>query len=175
MDFTSVPEVLRDTLGRWWERADAQAVFRDAYVSLPERYRAELPRVAAGSEFIAAALIQDLKQRGMLDDTLVVWGGEFGRTINCQGNLSPENYGRDHHPRSFTVWLVGGGIKAGISYGGTDDYCYNITENAVHVHDLNATLLHCLGVDHTKLTYRYQGRDFRLTDVNGVVVRDILA
>ena len=135
----------------------------------------QLPPQCLDTDQPSAALVQDLKQRGMLDDTLVIWGGEFGRTVYCQGNLSPENYGRDHHPRCFTVWLAGGGIKAGISYGGTDDYCYNITENAVHVHDLNATLLHCLGVDHTKLTYRYQGRDFRLTDVNGVVVRDILA
>jgi hypothetical protein len=135
----------------------------------------QLPPQCLDTDQPSAALVQDLKQRGMLDDTLVIWGGEFGRTVYCQGNLSPENYGRDHHPRCFTVWLAGGGIKAGISYGRTDDYCYNITENAVHVHDLNATLLHCLGVDHTKLTYRYQGRDFRLTDVNGVVVRDILA
>jgi hypothetical protein len=135
----------------------------------------QLPPQCRDTDQASAALILDLKQRGMLDDTLVVWGGEFGRTVYCQGNLSPENYGRDHHPRCFTVWMAGGGIKAGLSYGETDDYSYNITENPVHVHDMNATLLHCLGVDHTKLTYRYQGRDFRLTDVHGTVVKDLLA
>ena len=135
----------------------------------------QLPPQCLDTDQPSAALIQDLKQRGMLDDTLVVWGGEFGRTIYCQGNLSPENYGRDHHPRCFTVWLSGGGIKPGLTYGETDDYSYNITENPVHVHDLNATLLSCLGIDHTKLIYRYQGRDFRLTDVHGTVVKDILA
>jgi hypothetical protein len=135
----------------------------------------QLPPQCRDTDQPSAALIQDLKQRGMLDDTLVVWGGEFGRTVYCQGNLSPENYGRDHHPRCFTVWMAGGGIKAGLSYGETDDYSYNITENPVHVHDMNATLLHCLGVDHTKLTYRYQGRDFRLTDVHGTVVKELLA
>ena len=135
----------------------------------------QLPPQCRDTDQPSAALIQDLKQRGMLDDTLVVWGGEFGRTVYCQGNLSPENYGRDHHPRCFTVWMAGGGIKPGISYGETDDYSYNITEDPVHVHDMNATLLHCLGVDHTKLTYRYQGRDFRLTDVHGTVVKELLA
>jgi hypothetical protein len=135
----------------------------------------QLPPQCMDTDQPSAALIQDLKQRGMLDDTLVIWGGEFGRTVYCKGNLSPENYGRDHHPRCFTVWLAGGGIKAGLSYGETDDYSYNIVENPVHVHDLNATLLHCLGIDHTKLTYRYQGRDFRLTDVHGTVVKDLLA
>jgi hypothetical protein len=135
----------------------------------------QLPPQCLDTDQPSAALIQDLKQRGMLDDTLVVWGGEFGRTVYCQGNLSPENYGRDHHPRCFTVWMAGGGTKGGLSYGETDDYSYNITENPVHVHDMNATLLHCLGVDHTKLTYRYQGRDFRLTDVHGTVVKDLLA
>ena len=135
----------------------------------------QLPPQCMDTDQPSAALIQDLKQRGMLADTLVVWGGEFGRTIYCQGNLAPENYGRDHHPRCFTVWLSGGGIKPGLTYGETDDYSYNITENPVHVHDLNATLLSCLGIDHTKLIYRYQGRDFRLTDVHGTVVKDILA
>jgi len=135
----------------------------------------QLPPQCRDTDQASAALISDLKQRGMLDDTLVVWGGEFGRTVYCQGNLSPESYGRDHHPRCFTVWMAGGGVKAGLSYGETDDYSYNITENPVHVHDMNATLLHCLGVDHTKLTYRYQGRDFRLTDVHGTVVKDLLA
>ena len=135
----------------------------------------QLPPQCQDTDQASAALITDLKQRGMLDDTLVIWGGEFGRTVYCQGNLSPENYGRDHHPRCFTVWMAGGGIKGGVSYGETDDYSYNITDKPVHVHDMNATLLHCLGVDHTKLTYRYQGRDFRLTDVHGSVVKDLLA
>jgi len=111
------------------------------------------------------ALIQDLKQRGLLDDTLVIWGGEFGRTIYCQGELTPENYGRDHHPKCFTVWLAGGGIKPGMVYGETDEFSYNITENPVHIHDLNATILHCLGIDHTRLSYKFQGLDMRLTGV----------
>lgn len=140
-----------------------------------EGVQRQLPPQCLDTDQPSAALIQDLKQRGMLDDTLVIWGGEFGRTVYCQGTLSPENYGRDHHPRCFSMWLAGGGIKPGMSYGATDDYSYNITENPVHVHDLNATLLHCLGIDHTKLTYRYQGRDFRLTDVHGSVVKDLLA
>ncbi len=122
----------------------------------------------------AAALIRDLKQRGMLDDTLVVWGGEFGRTVYCQGVLSKEEYGRDHHPRCFSMWMAGGGIAPGVSYGETDDYSYNVVKDPVHVHDLQATLLHCLGVDHTRLTYRFQGRYFRLTDVHGQVVKPIL-
>jgi len=122
-----------------------------------------------------AALIQDLKQRGMLDDTLVVWGGEFGRTVYSQGTLTKENYGRDHHPRNFTMWLAGGGIKEGQVFGQTDDFSYNITENPVHVHDLNATILHLLGINHERLTYRFQGRDFRLTDVHGQVVSGLLA
>lgn len=123
----------------------------------------------------SAALIKDLKQRGMLDDTLVIWGGEFGRTVYCQGKLTRENYGRDHHPRCFTKWMAGGGVKPGIVYGETDDFSYNVTKDPVHIHDLNATVLHCLGVDHERLTYRHQGRDFRLTDVHGKVVNDILA
>ena len=123
----------------------------------------------------AAALVKDLKQRGMLEDTLVVWGGEFGRTIYCQGKLTRTNYGRDHHPRCFSVWMAGGGIRPGVVYGKTDDFCYNIVENPVHIHDLNATILHCLGLDHEKLTYRFQGRDFRLTDVHGEVITDLLA
>lgn len=121
-----------------------------------------------------AALVKDLRRRGMLDDTLVVWAGEFGRTVYSQGTLTPTNYGRDHHPRCFTIWLAGGGIKPGISYGRTDDFSYNITENPVDVHDLHATLLHVLGIDHERLTYRHQGRDFRLTDVSGKVIRPIL-
>ncbi|MFN0198801.1 MAG: DUF1501 domain-containing protein [Planctomycetaceae bacterium] len=121
-----------------------------------------------------AGLIKDLKQRGMLDDTLVVWGGEFGRTVYSQGTLTNENYGRDHHPRNFCYWLAGGGIKGGLTYGETDDFSYNIVDKPVHIHDLNATIMHCLGIDHERLTFRYQGRDFRLTDIHGNVVRDIL-
>ena len=117
----------------------------------------------------------DLKQRGMLDETLVMWGGEFGRTVYCQGRLTAEDYGRDHHPRCFTVWMAGGGIKPGNVMGETDDYGYNITQDPVHVHDLQATILQCLGIDHTRLTYKYQGRHFRLTDVHGNVVRQLLA
>jgi hypothetical protein len=105
----------------------------------------------------------------------VVWGGEFGRTVYCQGKLTADDYGRDHHPRCFTLWLAGGGIKPGITYGETDDYGYNITRDAVHVHDLHATLLHCLGIDHTRLTFKFQGRHHRLTDVHGTVVKDMLA
>jgi hypothetical protein len=111
------------------------------------------------------ALITDLKQRGLLDDTLVIWGGEFGRTIYCQGGLTRENYGRDHHPRCFPIWMAGGGIKPGIVYGETDDFSYNITENPVHIHDMNATILHCLGIDHTRLSVKFQGLDVRLTGV----------
>ena len=122
-----------------------------------------------------AALIRDLKQRGLLDDTLVIWGGEFGRTTYSQGKLEATNYGRDHHGRCFTMWLAGGGVKPGTIYGETDDFSYNIARDPVHVHDLNATLLHLLGLDHTKLTFRSQGRDFRLTDVHGEVVKGILA
>jgi hypothetical protein len=122
-----------------------------------------------------AGLIQDLKQRGMLEDTLVVWGGEFGRTVYCQGKLTHEDYGRDHHPRCFSMWMAGGGIKPGIVYGETDDFSYNIVKDPVHVHDLNATILACLGINHERLTYRFQGRDFRLTDVQGKVVSGLLA
>ena len=122
----------------------------------------------------AAGLIKDLKQRGMLEDTLVIWGGEFGRTVYSQGTLTMDNYGRDHHPRNYTMWMAGGGVKSGIVHGETDDFSYNITDKPVHIHDLNATILHCMGVNHEKLTYRFQGRDFRLTDVEGKVVQDIL-
>jgi hypothetical protein len=122
-----------------------------------------------------AGLVQDLKQRGMLDDTLVIWGGEFGRTVYSQGTLTHENYGRDHHPRCFTTWLAGGGVKPGLLYGQTDEFGYNIVENPVHVHDFQATVLHLLGIDHERFTYRYQGRRFRLTDVHGRVIRGILA
>ena len=120
------------------------------------------------------ALVKDLEERGLLEDTIVVWGGEFGRTVYSQGSLSVDEYGRDHHPRCFSTFMLGAGIKGGVTYGATDEYGYNITENPVSVHDLNATLLHLLGVTHTKLTYRYQGRDFRLTDVFGDVIKPIL-
>ena len=121
-----------------------------------------------------AALLQDLKMRDLLRDTLIVWGGEFGRTIYSQGGLTADNYGRDHHPRCFTLLLAGAGIRRGTTYGETDDYCYNIVRDPVHVHDLNATILHLLGVDHTRLTWKYQGRDFRLTDIHGTVVDGLL-
>jgi hypothetical protein len=123
----------------------------------------------------SAALIKDLKQRGLLDDTLVVWGGEFGRTVYCQGRLTADDYGRDHHPRCFTIWLAGGGIKRGVTFGETDDYSYNVVRDPVDVHDLHATLLHCLGIDHTRLTFKFQGRHYRLTDVHGSVVKGVLA
>ncbi|MBX3745685.1 MAG: DUF1501 domain-containing protein [Verrucomicrobiae bacterium] len=123
----------------------------------------------------SAALIQDLKRRGLLDDTLVVWGGEFGRTAYCQGELRKDNFGRDHHPRCYSIWMAGGGIRPGHVHGETDDLGYNIVRDGVHIHDLHATLLHCLGIDHERLTFRFQGRDFRLTDVAGKVVRPILA
>ncbi|MCI0639027.1 MAG: DUF1501 domain-containing protein [Gemmataceae bacterium] len=123
----------------------------------------------------SAALVKDLKQRGMLDDTLVIWGGEFGRTVFVQGDYTQERYGRDHHGRCFSLWMAGAGIRGGMTYGATDDYCYNVVENPVHVHDFQATVLHLLGIDHTRLTFRFQGRYYRLTDVHGNVVSDILA
>ncbi len=123
----------------------------------------------------AAALVQDLKQRGLLEDTLVIWGGEFGRTNYSQGKLTAKDYGRDHHPRCFTIWMAGGGVKPGLVYGETCEFGYNVVKNPVHVHDFHATLLHLLGLDHTRLTYQFQGRRFRLTDVQGEVVKDILA
>lgn len=122
----------------------------------------------------SAALVTDLKQRGLLDDTLVIWGGEFGRTNYSQGKLTNTNYGRDHHPRCYTLWMAGAGVKAGFTYGKTDDFGYNIVENPVHVHDFQATLMHMLGIDHERLTYKFQGRRFRLTDVHGEVVNDVL-
>ncbi|MFV1964399.1 MAG: DUF1501 domain-containing protein [Pirellulaceae bacterium] len=125
----------------------------------------DLPNQCRDIDQPSYALIQDLKQRGLLEDTLVVWGGEFGRTVYCQGNLTKENYGRDHHPRCFTVWMTGGGMKRGVVYGETDDFSYNIVENPVHIHDMNATILHCLGIDHRRLSYKVQGLDMRLTGV----------
>ena len=123
----------------------------------------------------AAALVVDLEQRGLLDDTVATWGGEFGRTVYCQGKLTPANYGRDHHPRCFSMWLAGGGVQPGLTWGETDDFSYNIVRDPVHVHDLNATLLHLLGIDHVRLTWKFQGRHYRLTDVHGNVVRELLS
>jgi uncharacterized protein (DUF1501 family) len=142
----------------------------DQHTNLPK----QLPGQCRDTDQGSAGLIADLAQRGLLEDTLVIWGGEFGRTVYCQEQLTAENYGRDHHPRCFTVWLAGGGFRPGMTYGATDDYSYNIAENPVSVHDLHATMLHCLGIDHERLTYRYQGRDFRLTDVHGRVVEEVL-
>jgi uncharacterized protein (DUF1501 family) len=142
----------------------------DHHTNLPGRIRSRAQEVDQAS----AALVTDLKQRGLLEDTLVIWGGEFGRTAYCQGELTADNYGRDHHPRCFTVWLAGGGVKPGITHGRTDDFSYNVVENGVHVHDLHATVLHLLGIDHERLTHRFQGRDYRLTDIAGRVIREIL-
>jgi hypothetical protein len=143
----------------------------DHHGGLPKGIRSECQQTDQPS----AALVRDLKRRGMLDDTLVVWGGEFGRTNYSQGALSANDYGRDHHPRCFTVWMAGGGVKPGYTHGATDEFGYNIVENGVHVHDFHATLLHLLGIDHERLTYRFKGRQFRLTDVHGNVIRDLLA
>jgi len=143
----------------------------DQHGALPTQIRGQCKDV----DQPAAALVKDLKQRGLLDETLVIWGGEFGRTVYSQGALSADNYGRDHHGRCFTMWVAGGGFKPGISYGETDDYCYNIVKDPVHVHDLNATALRSLGIDHTRLTFRFQGRDYRLTDIHGNVMNGLLA
>jgi hypothetical protein len=142
----------------------------DHHGKLPEG----MPKRCGETDQASAALIQDLKQRGMLDETLVIWGGEFGRTVYCQGRLTKTDYGRDHHPRCFTMWFAGGGMKPGTSIGATDDFSYNVTEHPVHVHDVQATILNCLGIDHTKLTWKFQGRNFRLTDVHGEIVRSVL-
>lgn len=143
----------------------------DQHDNLPDH----MSKQCRDTDQASAALVKDLKQRGLLDETLVVWGGEFGRTAYCQGTLTETNYGRDHHPRCFSVWLAGGGIRPGLVYGQTDDFSYNIVENPVEVFDLNATILHLLGVEHTQLTYRFQGRDFRLTDVHGKVLDALIA
>ena len=129
----------------------------------------------AQTDQASAALVTDLKRRGLLEDTLVVWGGEFGRTAYCQGKMTADDYGRDHHPRCFSIWMAGGGVKAGYAHGKTDDYGYNIVEGGVHVHDLHATMLELLGIEHERLTYKFQGRYFRLTDVSGNVVRELIA
>ena len=143
----------------------------DHHGGLPDR----MVQQCKETDQASSALIQDLKQRGLLDETLVVWGGEFGRTAYCQGAITDTTYGRDHHPRCFSLWLAGGGIKPGMVFGETDDYSYNIVRDPVHVHDLQATMLNQLGLDHTRLTYRFQGRDFRVTDIHGKVVSEILA
>jgi hypothetical protein len=143
----------------------------DQHTNLPKQIRGQ----CRDTDQPSAALLKDLMARGLLDDTLVIWGGEFGRTVYSQGELTADNYGRDHHPRCFTVWLAGGGIKAGLTFGETDDFSYNIVRDPVEVYDLNATILHLLGIEHTRLTYRFQGRDFRLTDVHGKVVKDVIA
>jgi hypothetical protein len=135
----------------------------------------KLPALARDTDQPSAGLVQDLKQRGMLDDTLVIWGGEFGRTPYAQGSPKPDSYGRDHHGRVFSLWMAGGGVKRGHSYGSSDDYGFNVVDGGVHVHDLQATILHLLGIYHEKLTYFFQGRHFRLTDVSGRVVKEILA
>lgn len=134
-----------------------------------------LPKLCKETDQASAALIQDLKQRGMLDDTIVVWAGEFGRTPMNEARNGSTALGRDHHPRAFTLWIAGGGFKKGVAYGQTDELGYNIVENPVHIHDLHATILHQLGLDHTRLTYKYLGRNFRLTDVSGTVINDLLA
>jgi hypothetical protein len=143
----------------------------DQHGNLPK----DIKRQALGTDQATAALIKDLKQRGLLEDTLVIWGGEFGRTSFSQGRLTTDNYGRDHHPGCFTMWMAGAGVKGGLIYGETDDFSYNVVRDGVHVHDFQATLLHLLGIDHEKLTFKHQGRRFRLTDVHGHVVKGILA
>ena len=142
----------------------------DGHSNLPGEIKGQCKDVDQAS----AALVQDLKQRGLLDETLVIWGGEFGRTNYCQGILSPENYGRDHHPRCFTIWMAGGGVQPGV-YGETDEFGYNIAKDPVHVHDFHATVLHLMGLDHEKLTFKHQGRRYRLTDVAGKVVDGLIA
>ncbi len=134
-----------------------------------------LPVQCRETDQASAALVTDLKNRGLLDDTIVIWGGEFGRTNYCQGKMTNNNFGRDHHPRCYSMWMTGGGVKSGVSYGATDEFGYNIVENGVHIHDLQATLMHLLGIDHERLTYKHQGRRYRLTDVHGNVINDILA
>ena len=143
----------------------------DQHGNLPNRIREQ----SKDTDQPSAALVKDLKLRGLLEDTLVIWGGEFGRTVYSQGTIEPNNYGRDHHGRCYSIWMAGGGIKPGFSYGTTDDFCYNVVENPVHIHDLNATVMHCLGINHERLTYRFQGRDYRLTDIHGNTLKDILA
>ncbi len=143
----------------------------DQHGNLPN----EMALQAKDVDQASAALITDLKQRGLLDETLVIWGGEFGRTNYCQGKILPENYGRDHHPRAFSIWMAGGGVKPGIVYGETDEFGYNIVENPVHVHDFQATILNLMGIDHERLTFKHLGRRYRLTDVTGKVINALIA
>jgi hypothetical protein len=143
----------------------------DNHGSLPQGIRHQCSQIDQPT----AALITDLKRRGMLEDTLVVWGGEFGRTVYSQGKLSRDGYGRDHHPKCFSMWMAGAGVKAGYSHGMTDDFGYNIIKDPVHVHDFQATMLHLMGIDHEQLVYKFQGRRFRLTDVHGNVIKSILS
>ena len=143
----------------------------DQHGNLPKAIRGQ----CRDTDQASAGLLRDLRQRGLLEDTLIVWGGEFGRTTYCQGGLSPTNYGRDHHPRCFSIWMAGGGVRQGMSWGKTDAYCYNVDADPVSVHDLHATILHLLGIDHRQLTFRFQGRDHRLTDVHGKVMHQLLA
>ncbi|MBC8033195.1 MAG: DUF1501 domain-containing protein, partial [Chitinophagaceae bacterium] len=143
----------------------------DQHGNLPK----DIKIMAKSVDQASAALVKDLKQRGLLDDTLVIWGGEFGRTNYSQGKLTKESYGRDHHPRCYSIWMAGGGIKKGFTYGETDEFSYNVKKDPVHVHDLQATILHLLGIDHEQLTFKFQGRRYRLTDVAGKVVKPILA
>ena len=142
----------------------------DQHGNLPK----DISKLAKDTDQPSAALVTDLKQRGLLEDTLLIWGGEFGRTNYSQGKLTMDNYGRDHHPRCFTLWMTGGGVKKGITYGETDEFGYNIARDPVHVHDFQATLLYLLGVDHERFTFKFQGRRFRLTDVSGEVVTPVL-
>ena len=143
----------------------------DQHASLPDHIRHQ----ARDTDQPSAALLADLKQRGLLEDTLVVWGGEFGRTVFSQGELTATNFGRDHHPRCYSLWMSGGGIRGGMVFGETDEFSYNVVRDPVHLHDLNATILHCLGLEHERLTFRHLGRDYRLTDIHGTVVRGILS
>jgi uncharacterized protein (DUF1501 family) len=143
----------------------------DQHGDLPKDIRTMTNSVDQAS----AALVVDLERRGLLEDTLVIWGGEFGRTNYSQGKLEKDNYGRDHHPRCFSIWMAGGGVKRGFTYGETDELGYNVVRDPVHVHDFQATLMHLLGVDHERLLFKHQGRRYRLTDVSGHVVKDLLA
>jgi hypothetical protein len=143
----------------------------DHHGGLPEGIRTQTKNTDKAS----AALVKDLKARGLLDDTLVIWGGEFGRTAYSQGEIRKDNFGRDHHPRCFSIWMAGGGIKPGLVLGATDDFGYNLVSDPVNVHDFHATMLHLLGIDHRQLTYRFEGRDYRLTDIHGELVEKLLA
>jgi arylsulfatase A-like enzyme len=135
----------------------------------------EISHQAKDTDQASAALVTDLKQRGLLDETLVIWGGEFGRTNYSQGKLDPADYGRDHHPRCFSIWMAGGGVRPGLIYGETDELGYNVAKDPVHVHDFQATVLHLMGLDHEKLIYKHLGRRFRLTDISGHVIKDLIA